>query len=97
MHQRIEYLSKKKIKPLRGEDLNIYQTSGERRLVERRSIRKDHKERDGQNGVLRNVAHLRLHEKGEGRRQNRQANASDPGLSARTHVWKEARELPGPD
>lgn len=48
-----------------GKDLNIYQTSGEKRLVKLGSVRKDHRERDGQNWLQKNLAHLYI--KTEGR------------------------------
>lgn len=38
-------------------DLNIYQTSWENRLVKLRSVRKDHRERDGRSQWQKNVAH----------------------------------------
>lgn len=59
-----------------GKDLNIYQTSGEKRLVKLGSVRKDHRERDGQNWLQKNLAHLYI--KTEGRTyagKKRQAKA----------------------
>lgn len=63
-----------KIKPLMGKDLNIYQTSGEKRLVKLRCIRKDHKKRDEQNWLQKNLAHLYVKkQKGECMQQKWQA------------------------